>query len=280
MAMLRSVDFLSRTSANFHPPRSKPKLERISAMVEDVIRVPSPEGEISVIMARPDDEGPHPVVVMFHDGPGVREGTFEVVRRIASAGYYVVAPDRYHRYGKFQHVDPAKLRGPDADPAAAERLWEMLGATTEQMVQADLDALLAHLSNDPTAQLAPLGCIGFCIGARSVTVTMNSRPGVFVAGVGLHPSFCVTDQPDSPHLGVAASGGSFYYGFGEADKMQSPEMNRPLLEVLDSMGIRGDYDIFPEADHGFAVPGGAYQQEAADQAYAKAFGLFDRMLSS
>jgi carboxymethylenebutenolidase len=251
-----------------------------AAMVEDVISVPSPEGDISVITARPDDDGPHPVVVMFHDGPGVRSSTYEVIRRIAGAGYYVVAPDRYHRHGRFVHFEPSEMFAPGADPALRDQFRALLMASTEDKVAADLDAVLAHLATDPTAQQGQMGCIGFCIGARSATVTMNSRPGVFVAGVGLHPSFCVTDQPDSPHLGIAASGGSYYYGFGELDQMQSVAANRPLLEVLDEIGNRGSYDIFAEADHGFAVPGGSYQEEAADAAYSKAFALFDRMLSS
>jgi carboxymethylenebutenolidase len=249
-------------------------------MVEDIVTVPSPAGDFAMITARPDDEGPHPVVVMFHDGPGVRPATFDVVRRIAAAGYFVVAPDRYHRFGRFQHADPSKMFGPDRDETDVQRMRHLLTTTTEAEVQADLDAVLAWLAAEPTAQRGPMGCIGFCIGARSTTLTLNTRPGTFVAGVGMHPSFCVTDQADSPHLGVAASGGSYYFAFGEEDQMQSVEANRPLLEVLDKIGNRGAYDILAEANHGFAVPGMSFHPEAADAAYAKAFALFDRMLSS
>ena len=102
---------------------------------------------------------------------------------------------------------------------------------------------------------------------------------MFTAGVALHPSFCATDQPDSPHLSVPSIKGSLYVGIGDEDKMQSVEMNQPFLDAVAAKGDRGSYDILPGADHGFAVPGPSYLDSAADRAYKQAFALFDRTLA-
>ncbi|RBM17720.1 hypothetical protein DI005_20830 [Prauserella sp. PE36] len=37
------------------------------------------------------------MVLLFHHGPGLDDGTPEVIDRVERAGYFVVAPDRYYR---------------------------------------------------------------------------------------------------------------------------------------------------------------------------------------
>jgi carboxymethylenebutenolidase len=152
--------------------------------------------------------------------------------------------------------------------------------TTEDMVDRDLRAVLDHLERDPAARNGALGCIGYCIGARSVVVMAARFNDRFAAGVGMHPSFCTTDQPDSPHLLVPQINGSLYVAFGSEDKMQSPEANVPFIDAVRAMPEgRGDADILDGANHGFAVPGPAYHEDAAKTAYAKAFERFAAALT-
>jgi carboxymethylenebutenolidase len=247
-------------------------------MHEQILTVTTPDGDMSVVAKHPDGDGPFPVVVLFHDGPGVRPSTHDVVRRVAEAGYYVVSPDRYHRNGQFVHMEPEQLFALPQDSPEFKQFMGMLMGTTDDMVRSDVDALLSHLDGDNAARPAPMGCIGYCIGARSVVRAMADHPERFKAGVGMHPSFCVSKDADSPHLGVAKSSGSFYFAWGALDKMQPVDAAKPLLEEFDKLGSRASYDIYPGADHGFAVTGGSYHAEAADQAYAKALDLFAKTL--
>jgi carboxymethylenebutenolidase len=243
-------------------------------MIEEILTIPTPDGNMSAVAKRPEGSGPFPVVVLFHDGPGVRPSTHDVVRRVAEAGYYVVSPDRYHRNGQFVHMEPEELFALSQDSPEFKSFMGMLMGTSDDMVRSDLNALLGYLAADPAARPAPMGCIGYCIGARSVLRAMADHPDIFKAGVGMHPSFCVTKDDDSPHLGVAKSSGSFYYAWGEADRMQPVAAAGPLLQEFDKLGSRAAYDIYSGADHGFAVSGGNYHPEAADKAYAKALELF------
>ncbi|WP_394824652.1 dienelactone hydrolase family protein [Pendulispora albinea] len=64
-------------------------------MIEAILEVHTPDGTVSVLSKRPRSERPLPVVLLFHDGPGV-QATHGVARRIANAGYYAPAPDRYY----------------------------------------------------------------------------------------------------------------------------------------------------------------------------------------
>jgi carboxymethylenebutenolidase len=250
----------------------------MSAMHEEIRTITTADGTQSVLVKRPDGDGSFPVVVMFHDGPGVRPSTHACATRIAEGGFMVAVPDRYYRKERFYHIEPEQLFALAPDSEEFKGFWSLLMGTSDEMVGADLDALLAHLDDDPNAQQRPMGVIGYCIGARSVLRAIAAHPDRFTAAVGLHPSFCCTDQADSPHLAVPAYPGELYMGLGSEDQMQSVAVNEPLAEVVATMGDRGQYVIHEGADHGFAVPGGAYLASAADPSYEAALAMFARQL--
>jgi carboxymethylenebutenolidase len=247
--------------------------------VNETLTIPTADGDMGVHVVRPDGDGPFPVIVFFHHGPGLDDGSKEAMQLLADAGpgHYVISHDRYHREGEWFRMTPAMRN----DQEAMQRFWGVLMGTTEEMVDRDVAAVFDHLASDPAAKHdAPMGCIGYCIGARSVVCTMAWHGDRFGAGVGLHPSFCTVDGPESPHLLVPSIPGSMYIAFWSADKMQSPEDNVPFIDAVNAMPDgRGEAVVLDGADHGFSVPGGpAYHEAAAKEAYAKALALFARTI--
>jgi carboxymethylenebutenolidase len=250
-------------------------------MTEQMLSIPTPDGDMGAYVRRPDGDGPFPVIVYFHHGPGLDEGSKESMQRLADAGYYVVSPDRYHREGAWLTFDPAAMRSgtPEGDKIR-DRMFSILLGTTDDMVESDLKALVSALDSEPAARNGSMGVIGFCIGARSVLRTITNHPDVFTAGVALHPSFCTTADADSPHLGVPSYDGYLYVGFGAKDKMQSAEDNKAFIDATNDMSDgRGLAEIHDGADHGFAVPGGAYHEAAADRSYDKALEIFAKAVA-
>ena len=244
-------------------------------MLEQTETVDTADGPMGVHVVRPDGDGPLPVVVYFHHGPGLDGGSKESMRRIADWGYYVIAHDRYHRHEEWLVADPKRLA---EDEEARNEFFRILMGTTDQMVATDLDAVLAFVADAPAARGAPFGCVGFCIGARSVLRTLEGRNDIFRVGVGMHPSLCTTDDDDSPHLAVPGLEGSLHLGFGAADQMQPAEANRRLIDAVEAKGDGFEVEIHDGADHGFGVPGGAYHQAAADRSYGRAKALFHKEL--
>lgn len=243
-------------------------------MIERTETLTSDDGPMGVYVVAPDGDGPFPVVVSFHHGPGLDAGAKEAMARIAGWGYEVVSHDRYHRHEPWFVLDRTK----PVDDATQARFWEVLNDTTEEQVAADLDAVLAYLADEATARPAPMGCIGYCIGARSVLRTIGDRGDRFRAGVALHPSFCTTDEPDSPHLVVPGYTGSLYVAFGTEDKMQPAAANTAFIDATNALD-RGEAEVLDGANHGFAVPGPAYHEPAAERAYERARAAFDRELT-
>ncbi|MFT7649637.1 MAG: carboxymethylenebutenolidase [Candidatus Poriferisodalaceae bacterium] len=232
--------------------------------------ISTPTGPMGLHIVHPDGDGPFPVVVSFHHGPGLDDGSKETMARVAEWGYYVVSHDRYHRQ------EPWFAMKGWGDDDVKEMFGLVLG-TTEEQVNEDLGALLEWLPSDPAARRGAMGCVGYCIGGRSVLTTTRDRGDVFRAGIGLHPSFCTTEDADSPHLSVPSYTGSLYLGFGAADTMQPASANTALIESTNAL-TKGEAEIHDGADHGFSVFGGAYHEAAAAQSYDRAKVMFDREL--
>jgi carboxymethylenebutenolidase len=229
-------------------------------------------GPMGIYSVRPDGDGPFPVVVSFHHGPGLDDGSKDTMAHIAQWGYYVVTHDRYHRAEPWYQM---ASRSEDE----MKKMFGLITATDESQVSADLGALLDWLPSDPAARGGAMGCIGYCIGARSVLVTIGERGEQFRAGVGLHPSFCTTEEPDSPHLAVPSYTGSLYIGFGSADTMQPASANTALIDFTNALD-KGEAEIHDGADHGFGVLGPSYHEAAGERSYQRAKIMFERELMS
>ncbi|MEM7321559.1 MAG: dienelactone hydrolase family protein [Actinomycetota bacterium] len=233
--------------------------------------IDTPTGPMGVHIVRPEGDGPFPVVVSFHHGPGLDQGSKDTMARIAEWGYYVVSHDRYHRAEPWYQMA-------GREDAEIQKMFGMILATGEDLVAEDLGALLDWVASDPAAGTGPMGCIGYCIGARSVLITIRDRGEQFRAGVALHPSFCTTEDDDSPHLGVPSYTGSLYVGFGAEDTMQPASANTDFIDFTNALD-KGAAEVHDGADHGFGVYGGGYYEAAADRSYEHAKTMFAQELT-
>ncbi|HMJ74844.1 MAG TPA: dienelactone hydrolase family protein [Iamia sp.] len=242
-------------------------------MIEQWDILDTPDGPMGLYVVRPDGDEALPAVVSFHHGPGLDDGSKEAMARIAGWGYVVVSHDRYHRDGEWIVMD---MRTPSEEDR--NRFFEIFLGATDERVAADLDVVLAFLDGDPGVRPGPMGCVGYCIGGRSVLRALAAHPDRFRSGVALHPSRCTTDEADSPHLSIPSLTASLYVGFGAEDTSQSPADNQDMIGLVDARPT-GEVEIHDGAVHGFAVPGRSYHPAAADRSYDRARALFAAALA-
>ncbi len=245
---------------------------------EEIIDTPTDDGEMAVLVtqpaAPPSDADTWPVVLMFHDGPGIREATAVFMRELASEGYVVVTPDLYHRDGRL-------LNAVDTDPGAGRTTREMMtgwiASLADDRVQHDGDRALGAAGVAPDT---PIATIGFCLGARAVFRRMMAEPDRVVAGAMWHPSFLADDEPDSPHRTAGDLTQPMYLAIGDADEVQSIAMHRRFLDAVEPLD-HVTVEIFEGADHGFTWPGQPNHHEAAAAgAWAASTTLFSDAFSS
>lgn len=247
-------------------------------MIETTETVETSDGAMAAIVRRPEGSGPFPVVIVYHDGPGIREDIHDVTRRLAEAGYYAVLPDLYHRLGPQIAFDIAGIAQGPGSPEFT-RLLQAIDSLTDDMVARDTRSLLQVVSGDPSADTSSQGAMGFCMGARFVLRLLAADPDGFVAGSALHPSFCVTDGPDSPHRSVHKIRAELFVGLGAADTVSPLETVKPLRDELERSGVNASVEVFDGADHGFMFPNyPAYQEQAATASWTRTLELFERAL--
>lgn len=245
-------------------------------MHESEIRVPTADGEMRTFVAHPDGPGPFPVAVLYMDGVGYREQVKANARRFAAGGYYVVAPDLYHRAGELA-FDPSKLAGENPDPDMRDRMMKAAMSTRPAGVAADTEAVFKAIANDPAAAKGPKVCVGYCLGARMSLHAASAMPDEFVAAAGIHPGALFTDKPDSPHHDLETVRGELLIQFAEIDRTATPDSVDRFRREMESHGVRGEVERVPGVTHGFAMADmPVYDREAAERHFARVLQLWDR----
>ena len=245
-------------------------------MIEKRIAVDTADGPMTTLVWHPDGEGPFPVVVCYHAGPGMGEHIYSVARRFAEEGYFAAVPDLYHREGEMITFDMSQAGIPDSP--VVRHLYEVVARTTPQIMVADTIALGHALNAEPAASDGPKGCIGFCHTTRTVIRAMAGYPDEFPVGAIMHPAYAVTDAPDSPHRFVRDIRGEIYAGFGAADTIAPLPEQQPLIDELTRLGDRAVVEIHAHGGHGFLWPGPFYDPEGAVSAWHKTLEIFGRGL--
>lgn len=236
-------------------------------IIRGVLDADTPDGPMAVLHKRPV-AGEHPLVLMYHDGPGIRTATHVFAEKLAAAGYEVVVPDLFHRAGRLIGFEPAERA---VDPSIGERLSGLIRDLTDEGIQADGHAALKALGA-PEEQ--PIATIGFCLGARAVALTLARHPDRVVAGAMWHPSFLADETDASPHHRAAELTRPLFVGVGGADKVQPIELHRPYLDVVEAMP-HVELVLFDDADHGYTWPDHpTYHERAASISFERTTAMF------
>lgn len=137
-------------------------------------------------LALPDGDGPHPGVLISHEGPGLDDLQLQRADELAELGYVAFALD-YHGGGK-AIVDRDE---------ALQRLDHLFASPeeTRTLGQAGLDVLLA----EPTVDPARIAGIGYCFGGAMV-LELGRAGANLKAIVGFHPGLRTQRPKDAENI--------------------------------------------------------------------------------
>jgi len=240
-------------------------------MIETEVDIDTADGTMKTFIFRPQTAGPFPVVLYLMDAPSIRPALKDMATRLASAGYYVMLPYLFYRGGPFREFGMS-----DEDMHARQ---ELMATVTKANIVGDAEALLAHAAADPAAAEGPVGAVGFCMSGGLVIALARAMPERIKAVASIHGAWLVTDQPDSPHLGLDAVTAEVYFGWADNDPTAPPEHVPVMREALENAGVRHTIDFledFPDAVHGFAPAGPRYHREASELHWERVHALLRR----
>jgi carboxymethylenebutenolidase len=205
------------------------------------MKVPVADGALPAYFARPQGDGPFPIVLVNEEAFGVHDYIKDICRRLAKAGYLAVAPEIYARIADFSKI---------TDFTNIYR--DVLSKAPDATALSDLDAAAAWAATNK-GNAARLGVVGFCRGGRYTWLYAEHNPRVKAAVAWYGPVMGPTSdiQPKTPAdlaanlhaplLGLYAGKDA---GIDLADVQAAAAKARAAGQTVEIV-------VYPDAPHGF-----------------------------
>lgn len=243
---------------------------------EQEVEIPTADGTIDALLARPETDDTLPGVIDLTDGFGLRPAFADLSRRIAGRGYALLTPNIFYRTTK----PPVFDFEPDfPSERTMRRFRELTGPLTPDAMVRDASAYVDFLAAQPRVGRGPMGVVGFCFAGQFALRVAAARPDRIGAAASFHGAGLVTDTDRSPHLLLAQVKARLYFGHAATDPGMSAEAIERLDRALQAWGGTFESETYEGARHGWMISGGkVYHAEQAQRGFAKLMGLLDGAL--
>ena len=219
--------------------------------------------------ARPKGKPNAPVIIVIQEIFGLHEWVRDIVRRLAKAGYYAIAPDLYQRQGDATKVADFKLL-----------IGNIVSKVPDAQVMGDLDALTSFVGGDG-GNAKKIGITGFCWGGRITWLYAAHNPKV-KAGVAWYGRVIGKPtelQPKNPIDRVSQLAAPVLGLYGALDKGIPVADVDTMNAALKGANKRSQIKLFATADHGFLADyRPSYNAAAAKEGWADALAWFKKYL--
>ena len=245
-------------------------------MIEEIRDITTRAGAMETFIVQPDRNGPHPVVFLLMDAPGIRGELYDMARRLCSVGYYVMLPNLYYRAGKDTKY------GPDVTTKGSPEQARMRAVRTKMSippVMQDFADMLAFVDAHPGAKQGAVGMHGYCMSGPYALAAAARYPDRVAAAASFYGTWLVSENEESPHLNLGRAKGELYIACAEHDDLAPLPMVSQLKELFEKSGNSGELEIYPEVHHGFAFPQRwCYDKAAAERHWERLIALYRRRL--
>ena len=243
-------------------------------MPNQQVTIRTRDGDCPTHVMSPASGGPWPAVIFYMDAGGIRPAVLEMAQRLADAGYVVLLPDLFYRYGPYGPFVPKEVFAGDVRAI----LGPLMATTGNDKAAEDTAALLAYLDTRNDVAARKLGAVGFCMGGGMALAAAGTYPDRFAAVASFHGGNLATDAPTSPHLFAPRLKAEVYVAAAENDGSYPPAMAERLEQALAQAGVRYSAETYPAA-HGWMKPDfPVYDRAAAERGWVEMLALFARNL--
>ncbi len=217
------------------------------------VDLPMSAGTCDAYLAHPNAPGPWPGVLLIMDAVGLRPRIADMVSRVASWGYAVLAPNTFYRLGRQPLVDPALLT-PERHADRMARFGELIPSLTPALWAVDGPAYLDQLAAlDGVRGDEPARVVGYCMGGRLALMLAAQRPEQVGVVTGFHPGGLVTDAPDSPHTLLDRVRARVYFGYADNDGSMPAAAQETVAAAATATGCDLVGELYAGAAHGFTM---------------------------
>lgn len=234
----------------------------------------TPDGACKTLVFTPAPGQGGPAIIFYMDAGGIRPAVIAMAERLARAGYVVLLPDLFYRYGPYGPFDPAEVFKDDVRAI----LGPLMATTSNAKAAADTNALLAYADQRTDIRGKKMGAVGFCMGGGMAIAAAGSRPDRFAAVASFHGGHLATDAADSPHTYARTLSAHVYIAAAENDPSYPPAMAERFEHALAEAQVHWHSQTYPAA-HGWMKPDfPVYDESAAEQGWRQMLAFFQRAL--
>jgi carboxymethylenebutenolidase len=221
--------------------------EKVELSVADGTRM-------SAYVARSEQAGPHPGLILLQEAFGVNHHIRNVAERFAAEGYIAIAPELFHR------TAPPDFEGSYTDFSAVQ---PHLRAVTPETSELDVRAAYDWLHSNAQVKPGEISSVGFCMGGRASFIAnsiLRLRAAISFYGGGIAQALLDrASQQQAPLLLI----------WGGLDKHITPDHRKVVTDALTEHQKTYVNVEFARADHGFFCDERAsYEPHSARQAWA------------
>ena len=253
-----------------------PPLANAQDVVENDVMIETPDGVADCYFVHPAS-GSHAAVLMWPDILGLRPAFRAMGKRLAQSGYSVLVVNPFYRDAPSPVVEEGASF---SDPATRQIVMPMAQGLNAQTHVSDAHAFVEWLDQqDAVDTNRKIGTMGYCMGGPMVMRTAAAIPERIGAGGSFHGGGLVTDNPDSPHLGIPNMDAHMWIAIAENDNERDPQAKEVLMESFEEADVMAEIEVFDGAMHGWCVIDSAvYNEPQAERAWNRMLGIFETAL--
>ncbi|BAY87110.1 putative carboxymethylenebutenolidase [Calothrix parasitica NIES-267] len=236
------------------------------------IEIASDSVQIDGYLAKPQETGSYPGIVVLQEIFGVNDHIREVTERIAKEGYIAIAP------ALFQRQAPGFATGytPEDIKVGKDYAW---GQTKAPELLKDIQSAIDYLKTLPEVKQDAFGCIGFCFGGHVAYLAASLND--IKATASFYGARITTSTPGNgePTINVTSEiQGMLYTFFGMEDSSIPTEQVDQIEAELEKYQVQSRVFRYQNANHGFFCDRRpSYNAEAAADAWQQVQELFGQL---
>jgi carboxymethylenebutenolidase len=221
------------------------------------------DGACDSYVSFPNDDSPHPAVLLMMDAFGLRRYLYEMADTLAEQGFYVLAPNLFYRMKRSPMVEmPFPLNMEELQTARG-----MFGPLMQKFTPADtlkdMEQFFSFLETQKEVKKGKVGLTGYCLGGNLAIRTAGTYPDKIGAAASFHGGNLATDKPDSVHLLLPKIKAALYVAHADNDAHMTEAQIKMFDEALKNTSLKYESEKYKEAAHGFTMKDLPMYNEAA-----------------
>ncbi|MEB3216766.1 MAG: dienelactone hydrolase family protein [Nostocales cyanobacterium 94392] len=244
----------------------------LCAIDTTTVNIAADSVQIDAYLAKPQEKGSYPGIVVLQEIFGVNAHIQEVTQRIAKEGYVAIAP------ALFQRQAPGFATGYTPEDIELGRSYAWRQTKADELLS-DIQSTIDYLKTLTEVKKDAFGCIGFCFGGHVAYLAASLLD--IKATASFYGARITTSTPGggAPTINLTSQiKGTLYAFFGMEDSSIPIQQVDQIEAELEKYEVPGRVFRYNNANHGFFCDRRAsYNPQAAADAWEQVKQLFGQL---